>query len=136
MNIRIDKTSRVPIYDQIEEQIKGLIDVGQLGAGDQLPTIRELLVALAVKFNRWRSPSPPGQPGHHHHRAWQGHLRGQYSRRRGDEASAPGRSCRRWWRYCCRRPNGWATPETRSAASWSRSGRGATGGRWKEMPRE
>ena len=51
MNIRIDKTSRVPIYDQIKEQIKGLIHARLLRAGDQLPTIRELSVQLAVNFN-------------------------------------------------------------------------------------
>jgi GntR family transcriptional regulator len=51
MNIRIDKTSRVPIYDQIKEQIKGLIHARQLHTGDQLPTIRELSVELAVNFN-------------------------------------------------------------------------------------
>ena len=51
MNIRIDKTSRVPIYDQIKEQIKGLIHARQLRTGDQLPTIRELSVQLAVNFN-------------------------------------------------------------------------------------
>jgi DNA-binding transcriptional regulator YhcF (GntR family) len=51
MDIRIDKTSRVPIYDQIKEQIKGLIHAGQIKTGDQLPTIRELSVALSVNFN-------------------------------------------------------------------------------------
>src|SRR5512136_1849161 len=51
MNIRIDKTSRVPIYDQIKEQIKGLIHAGQIKTGDQLPTIRELSVELSVNFN-------------------------------------------------------------------------------------
>ena len=51
MNIRIDKTSRVPIYDQIKEQIKGLIHAGQIKTGDQLPTIRELSVDLSVNFN-------------------------------------------------------------------------------------
>jgi GntR family transcriptional regulator len=51
MNITIDKTSRVPIYDQIKEQIKGLIHARQLHSGDQLPTIRELSVELAVNFN-------------------------------------------------------------------------------------
>jgi GntR family transcriptional regulator len=51
MNIRIDKNSRVPIYDQIKEQIKGLIHARQLRTGDQLPTIRELSVELAVNFN-------------------------------------------------------------------------------------
>jgi DNA-binding transcriptional regulator YhcF (GntR family) len=51
MNIRIDKNSRVPIYDQIKEQIKGLIHAGQIKSGDQLPTIRELSVDLSVNFN-------------------------------------------------------------------------------------
>ena len=51
MDIRIDKISRVPIYDQIKEQIKGLIHAGQVKTGDQLPTIRELSVELSVNFN-------------------------------------------------------------------------------------
>ena len=51
MNIQIDKNSRIPIYDQIKEQIKGLIHAGQVKTGDQLPTIRELSVNLAVNFN-------------------------------------------------------------------------------------
>ncbi len=51
MNIRIDKASRVPIHDQIKEQIKGLIQAGQLKAGDQLPTMRALSIELAVNFN-------------------------------------------------------------------------------------
>ncbi len=51
MDIRIDKSSRVPIYDQIKEQVKGLIHAGQIKTGDQLPTIRELSVELSVNFN-------------------------------------------------------------------------------------
>src|SRR5512136_1407255 len=51
MDIRIDKTSRVPIYDQIKAQVKGLIHAGQVRTGDQLPTIRELSVELSVNFN-------------------------------------------------------------------------------------
>src|SRR3970040_1996138 len=51
MRIQIDKTSRVPIHDQIKEQIKGLIHAGQLKTGDQLPTMRELSIELAVNFN-------------------------------------------------------------------------------------
>jgi GntR family transcriptional regulator len=51
MDIHIDKSSRVPIYDQIKEQIKGLIHAGQIKTGDQLPTIRELSVLLSVNFN-------------------------------------------------------------------------------------
>src|SRR4030067_3340287 len=51
MDIQIDKNSRIPIYDQIKEQIKGLIHAGQISTGDQLPTIRELSVELSVNFN-------------------------------------------------------------------------------------
>jgi GntR family transcriptional regulator len=51
MDIRIDKNSRIPIYDQIKEQVKGLIHAGQIKTGDQLPTIRELSVELSVNFN-------------------------------------------------------------------------------------
>ncbi len=51
MKIQIDRDSRVPIHDQIKEQIKGLIHAGQLKAGDQLPTMRALSIELAVNFN-------------------------------------------------------------------------------------
>jgi GntR family transcriptional regulator len=51
MQIHIDKGSRVPIYNQIKEQIKGLIHAGKIHTGDQLPTIRELSVELSVNFN-------------------------------------------------------------------------------------
>jgi GntR family transcriptional regulator len=51
MKIGIDRNSRVPIYDQIKEQIKGSIQAGQIKTGDQLPTIRELAVELSVNFN-------------------------------------------------------------------------------------
>ncbi len=51
MQIQIDKTSGVPIYTQIKEQITGLIHAGRLRAGDQLPTIRTLAIDLAVNVN-------------------------------------------------------------------------------------
>jgi GntR family transcriptional regulator len=51
MDIFIDKTARVPINDQIKEQIKGLIQAGQIKTSDQLPTIRQLAVELAVNVN-------------------------------------------------------------------------------------
>ena len=49
--IQIDKTGHVPIYDQIKEQVLGLIQAGQLKPGDQLPTMRALSIELAVNFN-------------------------------------------------------------------------------------
>ncbi len=51
IRIALDKTSRVPIHDQIKEQIKGLIHAGQLKAGDQAPTMRALSLELGVNFN-------------------------------------------------------------------------------------
>ena len=42
---------KVPIYIQVEEQIRSLIAAGQLRPGDQLPTIRELAADLRVNYN-------------------------------------------------------------------------------------
>ena len=51
MQIQVDKSSGVPIHDQIKEQITELIHAGQLKAGAQLPTIRALAIDLAVNVN-------------------------------------------------------------------------------------
>lgn len=51
MELRIETDSRVPIYVQIEEQIRALIAAGQLRPGDQLPTIRQLAADLRVNYN-------------------------------------------------------------------------------------
>ncbi len=54
MNIIINSTSMIPIYEQIIEQIKGLIRRGELLANDVLPSVRVLsrelrISALTVK---------------------------------------------------------------------------------------
>jgi GntR family transcriptional regulator len=51
MNLTIQQTSKVPIYVQVEEQIRSLIAAGRLKPGDQLPTIRELAAELRVNYN-------------------------------------------------------------------------------------
>jgi len=51
LNISIDKDSPIPIYTQIKDQVRGLIQAGQIKTGDQLPTIRELSAMLAVNVN-------------------------------------------------------------------------------------
>lgn len=51
MKLRIEQESKVPIYIQVEEQIRALIAAGQLRPGDQLPTIRELAADLRVNYN-------------------------------------------------------------------------------------
>jgi GntR family transcriptional regulator len=51
MKLHIEPQSKVPIYIQIEEQIRSTIAAGQLRPGDQLPTIRELAADLRVNYN-------------------------------------------------------------------------------------
>lgn len=51
MDIQIDKNSRLPINEQLKEQLKGLIHTGRVKTGEQLPTIRELSAALSVNIN-------------------------------------------------------------------------------------
>lgn len=48
MDIIINNASGVPIYEQIEEQIKGLIMTGELVAGDALPSMRVLAKELKI----------------------------------------------------------------------------------------
>jgi GntR family transcriptional regulator len=51
MEIQINRNIRLPINDQLKDQIKGLIHAGQLKTGDRLPTIRELSTLLSVNIN-------------------------------------------------------------------------------------
>jgi GntR family transcriptional regulator len=47
----IDAKSGVPLYRQIIEQVKFAIASGELGPGDQLPTVRQLAVDLSINPN-------------------------------------------------------------------------------------
>ncbi|OAI51654.1 hypothetical protein AYO44_17010 [Planctomycetaceae bacterium SCGC AG-212-F19] len=51
VTFRLDPKSGVPIYRQIQDQIRCGIAAAQLSPGDQLPTIRALAVELAVNPN-------------------------------------------------------------------------------------
>ncbi|MFC1562031.1 GntR family transcriptional regulator [candidate division KSB1 bacterium] len=51
MNLAIEHGRGLPIYLQIIEQIRHMIAIGALAAGDQLPTMRALAVTLAVNPN-------------------------------------------------------------------------------------
>src|SRR3974390_2193648 len=48
---RLDDNSGVPVYRQIMDQVRGGIAVGALRPGDQLPTVRQLAVDLAINPN-------------------------------------------------------------------------------------
>lgn len=47
----IDLHSGVPVYRQLIDQVRGGIASGALTAGDQLPTVRQLAVDLAINPN-------------------------------------------------------------------------------------
>ena len=51
MQFLIDNKSGVPFYRQIIEQVKFAIARGDLQAGDQLPTVRQLAVDLSINPN-------------------------------------------------------------------------------------
>lgn len=51
MNIEINLQSQVPIYSQIRDQVRHLINTGELQPGSQLPTVRQLAADLRVNFN-------------------------------------------------------------------------------------
>jgi GntR family transcriptional regulator len=51
MDLWIEPESKVPIYAQIEDQIRSMVAAGQLRPGDQLPTIRQLATDLRINYN-------------------------------------------------------------------------------------
>jgi GntR family transcriptional regulator len=48
---RLNLESGVPVYRQIMDQVRGAMASGSLSAGDQLPTVRQLAVDLAINPN-------------------------------------------------------------------------------------
>jgi GntR family transcriptional regulator len=51
MILDLDPESPVPLYQQIVEQVRGLIALGALKVGDQLPTVRDLAARGRVNRN-------------------------------------------------------------------------------------
>jgi GntR family transcriptional regulator len=48
---RLDEHSGVPVYRQLIDQVQGAVAAGALAAGDQLPTVRQVAVDLAINPN-------------------------------------------------------------------------------------
>jgi GntR family transcriptional regulator len=48
---RLDADSGVPVYRQLIDQVAGAIASGSLAAGNQLPTVRQVAVDLAINPN-------------------------------------------------------------------------------------
>lgn len=51
IRFRLDAHSGVPAYRQIIDQVQGGLASGALAVGDQLPTVRQLAVDLAINPN-------------------------------------------------------------------------------------
>jgi GntR family transcriptional regulator len=51
IEFKLDLVSGVPVYRQIIDQVLGAISAGTLKTGDQLPTVRQLAVDLAINPN-------------------------------------------------------------------------------------
>lgn len=49
--LAVDFQSEVPIYTQVKNQLRLHIDRGDLASGKQLPTVRELALALGINAN-------------------------------------------------------------------------------------
>jgi GntR family transcriptional regulator len=50
-SFRLDAHSGVPVYRQLIDQVQAAIASGTLAAGDQLPTVRQVAVDLAINPN-------------------------------------------------------------------------------------
>src|SRR3979411_2225961 len=48
---RLDLRSGVPVYRQLIDQVRSGMALGSLTAGDQLPTVRQMAVDLAINPN-------------------------------------------------------------------------------------
>jgi GntR family transcriptional regulator len=48
---RLDLRSGVPVYRQLIDQVLVAISSGTLGAGDRLPTVRQVAVDLSININ-------------------------------------------------------------------------------------
>ena len=51
IEFRLDARSGVPTYLQLVQQVKQAVRLGILHPGDQLPTVREVVAALAINPN-------------------------------------------------------------------------------------
>jgi len=51
MYITIDETDRRPLYQQVADEIKGLIAAGELPEGSSLPPVRQVAADLGVNLN-------------------------------------------------------------------------------------
>jgi len=51
MRFRLDKSSGVPAYRQVVDQVRQALRLGILQPGDQLPTVRDVVTQIAINPN-------------------------------------------------------------------------------------
>ena len=51
IDFRVDQSSGVPPYLQLARQVRHAVRFGIIGPGDQLPTVREVVAAVAINPN-------------------------------------------------------------------------------------
>ena len=49
--VQIHKETGIPLYVQLEEQIRHLVHNGTLAAGQLMPTVRALTIATVIQTN-------------------------------------------------------------------------------------
>ena len=55
MDLRVDRDAEVPLGTQLAWKLRALIETGELGAGDRLPSVREAAAAAGVNVNTVRA---------------------------------------------------------------------------------
>ena len=55
MNLKIDRESKTPVYEQIRQQILELVRDGLLPAGTKIPSVRELARDLGISVKTVRT---------------------------------------------------------------------------------
>lgn len=55
MDLRVDRDAEVPLGTQLAWKLRRLVETGELGAGDRLPSVREAATAAGVNVNTVRA---------------------------------------------------------------------------------
>ena len=55
MDLRVDRDAEVPLGTQLAWKLRRLIEMGELGSGDRLPSVREAAAAAGVNVNTVRA---------------------------------------------------------------------------------
>ena len=55
MDLRVDRDAEVPLGTQLAWKLRRLVETGDLGPGDRLPSVREAATAAGVNVNTVRA---------------------------------------------------------------------------------